>query len=128
MSVEDLIAQVSEQIAAEPTKVEKAVGILLHLVKSEGDSSLVPEFMTALPGADELADRHADGSGELLGAMEGAMGGGTMAAFIRLWKVGLTPQQIRTVGERLFGHVIEKKDEPFVRKVLASIPGMEQHL
>ena len=128
MSVDTLVTHIADQLDVDHAKTEKAVGILLYMVKSEADPSLVPDFMNALPGAEELADAHAEGSGGMLGVMEGAVGGGAMAAFIRLWKVGLMPQQIRSVGELLFGHVIEQTGEPFVKEVLGSIPGMDQYL
>ena len=128
MSADALVMQIAEQLEIDRGKTEKAVGILLNMVKTEADPSLVPDFMNALPGAEDLADAHDEETGGLLGAMEGAVGGGAMAAFIRLWKVGLTPQQIRSVGEGLFGHMSAETSEEEVKRLLSSIPGMDQHL
>ncbi len=126
--MDTVVTNIAEELGVERVRVEKAVGIILHLVKSEGDPALVPDLMKDVAGADELADAQADSSGVLLGAMEGAPGGGTMAAFIKLWKVGLNPQEIRRVGELLFAHIMSQHGEDRVKVVLRSIPGLEPYL
>ena len=127
-SVEAVVTRIAEQIGIDCAQVEKAVGIILHLVKSEGDPLLVADLMSAVPGADELADAYATENSGLLGAMEGAPGSGAMAAFIKLWKAGLNPQQIRSIGELLFEPLMERAGKPLVKKVVGSIPGLKRHL
>lgn len=123
--MEKLIASIADKVGIEPDIAEKAVGIMLSLVRSDGDQSAVPDLMKALPGADVLADAHGGGGGGgLLGALGGALGGGAMAAFGKLTQTGLSTDQIKAVGEQLFDHAKEQAGEPLVKKVVSTIPGL----
>lgn len=124
--MEQLIASIADKVGIEPDIAEKAVGIMLSLVRSDGDQSAVPELMKALPGADALADAHdGGGGGGLLGALGGALGGGgAMAAFGKLTQTGLSTDQIKAVGEQLFEHAKDQAGEPLVKKVVSTIPGL----
>lgn len=117
--MDKLIANVAEQLGIETSLAEKAVGIMLALVKSDGDQSLVPDLMNALPGAQALAERHGGGGG-----LMAALGGGTMAALGKLTKAGLSTDQIKRVAEVVFEYAKQHAGEPLVKQVVSSIPGL----
>lgn len=127
--METLITTIAEQVGIDRVLAEKAVGIILNLVKSDGDQSLVPDLMAAIPGASELADANAGGGGGLMGALGGALGsGGAMAAFGKLTQAGLDTSQIKSIGEILFAHAKEQAGEPLVKQVVSAIPGLRPYI
>lgn len=127
--METLVTTITEQVGIDRQLAEKAVGIILNLVKSDGDQSLVPDLMAAMPGADELADANAGGGGGLMGALGGALGsGGAMAAFGKLTQAGLDTGQIKAIGETLFAHAKEQAGEPLVKQVVSAIPGLGPYI
>lgn len=125
--METLIANVADNVGIDISVAEKAVGIMLALVKSDGDQSLVPDLMKALPGGDALADAHSGGGG-LMGALGGALGGGSIAAFGKLTQAGLNIDQIKAVAKTVFEYATEQAGEPLVKQVVSSIPGLGSHI
>ena len=125
----ELIDRIAEQLGIDRSLAEKAVGIMLNLVKTEGDPSRAPELMAALPGAHALADAHGGGGGGgLLGAIGGALGGGAIAAYSKLTQAGLDTGQMKTIGEMLFDHARDKAGEPLVKDAVSTIPGLKPYL
>lgn len=124
----ELIDRIAEQLGIDRSLAEQAVGIMLNLVKKEGDPSKAPDLMAALPGADALADAHGGGGGGLLGAIGGALGGGAIAAYGKLTQAGLSTDQIKAIGEMLFDHAREKAGEPLVKDAVSTIPGLKPYL
>lgn len=57
--MDELIAEVAAATGLASAKAEQAVGIVLSLVRSQGDKSRVRELFDKLPGADDLASKHA---------------------------------------------------------------------
>lgn len=126
--MDELIDTIADTVGLAPDQAREAVGIMLALVKSDGDQALVPELMAAMPGAAELADRHTEGSGSLLGALPGALGGGAIKAFASLTRAGLSTDQIKAVGKLLFEHAKVRAGEDLVRQVAGSIPGLSPYI
>ena len=56
--MQELIDRIVEKTGLAPEKAERAAGIMLSLVKSQGDKNKVEQLFNALPGAADLADRH----------------------------------------------------------------------
>lgn len=125
--MQELIARIVTKTGLEPAGAEKAVGIMLSLVKTQGNQQKVGELFAKLPGADELARRHGgDGSrgGGLLGMLGGGMMGGPLAAISKLQAAGLSMDQIKQLGTETLSYAKEKAGQDLVKQVTSSIPGL----
>lgn len=125
--MQELIARIATKTGLEPQRAEKAVGIMLSLVKTQGNQQKVGELFAKLPGADELAQRHGgDGSrgGGLLGMLGGGLMGGPLAAISKLQAAGLSMDQIKQLGTETLSYAKEKAGQDLVKQVASSIPGL----
>lgn len=128
--MQELIARIVTKTGLDPKRAEKALGIMLSLVKSQGNQQKVGELFAKLPGADELARAHgSDGSrgGGLLGMLGGVMGG-PLAAITKLQAAGLTMEQIKQLGSETLGYAKEVAGEDLVKQVASSIPGLGSYV
>jgi hypothetical protein len=125
----ELMARVTAATGLDEPLAEKAVGIVLSLIRAEGDQDKVDELFARLPGAEGLAKRHAGASsgGGLAGLFGGAFGG-PLAAIAKLQAAGLSMDEINVLGRELLGFAREKAGEPLVAEVAGSIPGLSQYL
>ena len=124
----ELMARVTAATGLDEGRAEKAVGIVLSFIRKEGDRQKVDELFAKLPGAEELAARHAEAkSGGLLGMFGGALGG-PLAAVGKLQAAGLSMDQINVLGRELLGFARERAGEPLANDVAASIPGLSRYL
>src|SRR5260221_13918539 len=129
--MEDLIGRISSETGLDPAKAERAIGIMLGLVKTQGDQAKTAELFTKLPGADELASRFGgDGAakGGLLGMLGGGLMGGPLAAISKVTAAGLTMEQIKQVGALTLAYAKEKAGPQLVREVAGAIPGIGAYL
>lgn len=129
--MQDLIAKISADTGLEAQKAEQAVGIMLNLVKTQGNQAKVAELFAKLPGADELITRHgSDGAsrGGLLGMLAGGMMGGPLAAVSKLTAAGLSMDQIKQLGTITLGYAKEKAGADLVKQVAGSIPGLSGYV
>ena len=125
--MQDLISRVSAATGLDAAKAEKAIGIMLSLVKTQGDQAKVGELFGKLLGASELAAKHGgDGAakGGLLGMLGGGLMGGPLAAITKLQSAGLTMEQIKTLGTVTLDYAKEKAGADLVKQVAGSIPGL----
>ena len=125
----ELVARVSAATGLDESRTEQAVGIVLSLIRVEGDGEKVDEMFAALPGAEELAAKHAQSKsgGGLLGLFGSAIGG-PLAAVGKLQAAGLSMEQIQVLGRELLGFAREKAGAPLVNEVANSIPGLSRYL
>ena len=121
-----VISRIVDEVGIDQGLAAKAVGIMIGLVRSDGDKQLVQELMQALPGAEQLAD--AESGGGLLGSFGGALGGGSMIALGKLTGAGLNTDQIRNIAELVFDHAKEHAGETLVNNVVGSIPGLSSYV
>jgi hypothetical protein len=129
--MQDLIDRIVEKTGLAPELAEKATGIMLSLVKTQGDKAKVTQLFDAIPGAGELAQLHGgDGArgGGLLGMLGGGMMGGPLAAVSKLQASGLSMDQIKVLGKETLGYAKEKAGEDLVKDVASSIPGISGYL
>lgn len=129
--MQDLIDRIVEKTGLAPELAEKATGIMLSLVKTQGDKAKVTQLFDAIPGAGELAQLHGgDGArgGGLLGMLGGGMMGGPLAAVSKLQATGLSMDQIKVLGKETLGYAKEKAGEDLVKDVASSIPGISGYL
>lgn len=129
--MQDLITNISSQTGLEAAKAEQALGIILGLVKTQGNQAKVSELLAKLPGADGLIAKHGgDGAGRggLLGMLGGGLMGGPLAAISKLSAAGLSMDQIKQVGTLTLDYAKEKAGAALVREVAGSIPGLSGYV
>jgi hypothetical protein len=129
--MQELIARIVTKTGLAPERAEKALGIMLSLVKTQGNQQKVGELFAKLPGADELARRHGgDGSrgGGLLGMLGGGLMGGPLAAISKLQAVGLNMDQIKQLGSETLTYAKEVAGDDLVKQVAGSIPGLSAYV
>jgi hypothetical protein len=125
--MQDLIDRIVAATGLDAARAEKALGIMLSLVKTQGNQAKVGELFARLPGAAELAARHGgDGAGKggLLGMLGGGLMGGPLAAISKLSAAGLSMEQIKQLGGVTLDYAKEKAGAELVKDVAGSIPGL----
>ena len=85
-SIQSFVDAIAAKASVDPAVAETAVGTILSVIQQEGDAGKVAQLFQQLPGAAELAQKHAvvaGSGGGLLGTLSGVadkvVGGG--AAF-----------------------------------------------
>ena len=73
--MQDLVTRLGENLGIEAGIVEKAIGIILNMLKQNGAADKVGPLLAALPGADELIAKSADAGGSSGGGLMAAVGG-----------------------------------------------------
>jgi hypothetical protein len=129
--MQDLIVRIVAETGLSSVVAEKAVGILLGLVATQGDKAGVAALFDRLPGAADLVKAHcgdgAAGSG-LMGMLAGGMMGGPLAMFAKLQAAGLSMDQIKTVAAMTLHHAKSVAGADRVRVAAANIPGISGYL
>ncbi|MGH6854915.1 MAG: DUF2780 domain-containing protein [Aestuariivirga sp.] len=120
--MQDLIERISATTGLDAATAERALGIMLNLVKTHGNQAKVGELLAKLPGAAELAAKHASNGGLL------AMVGGPFAAISKLSAAGLSTEQIKQVATLTLAYVKDKAGAPLVRDAAGSIPGLGSYV
>jgi hypothetical protein len=129
--MQELIARIVTKTGLDPKRAEKALGIMLSLVKTQGNQQKVGELFAKLPGADERARQHgSDGSrgGGLLGMLGGGLMGGPLAAISKLHAAGLNMDQIKQLGTETLSYAREVAGDDLVKQVAGSIPGLGSYV
>ncbi|MBK8770986.1 MAG: hypothetical protein IPM06_11205 [Rhizobiales bacterium] len=119
--MQDLINGIVAATGLPSEKVEAALGVMFNLIKTQGNASAVPALFEKMPGADELATRHA---GRLTGMLAGGLMGGPLAAISKLQSLGLSQEQMRQVGSAALAHARAMAGDELVRRCAANIPGV----
>lgn len=128
-SMQELIGRITDATGLPAEKAERALGIVLNLIQTQGNQNKVQELFDKLPGAAELArqqggDGAGRGGGGLLGMLAGGMMGGPLAAISKLTAVGLSMDQIKSLGVATLDYAREKAGPQLVKDVAGSIPGL----
>jgi hypothetical protein len=129
--MQDLIERISLKTGLDAAKSERALGILLNLVKTQGDKAKTPELFAALPGAAELAHKHGgDGAGRggLLGMLGGGAMGGPLAAIAKFQAAGLSMDQIKTLGTETLDYAKHHAGADLVKQAVGAIPGLSGYV
>lgn len=119
--MQDLIERISTATGLDRAQAEKALGVTLSLLKSEGDAAKVEELFVKLPGAAALAERH--GKSAKSGFLGGLLGG-PLAAIGKLKSAGLSMDQIKQLGQVTLDYAKEKAGAKLVKEAAGSIPGL----
>lgn len=129
--MQDLINEITAATGLDSTKAEKAVGIVLNLVATQGDKIKVAEMFDKMPGAMELVKTHGGdgaGGGGLMGILAGGMMGGPLAMITKLQSAGLSMDQVKTVGTMSLAYAKKHAGADLVRAAAANIPGLGTYL
>jgi predicted lipid-binding transport protein (Tim44 family) len=130
--MQELINRVVAAAGLDHERAEKAVGIILSLVRSQGPRDKVDRLFDKLPGAAVLADRHGRDGAVKGGLLGGLLGGGLMgaplAAVGKLQAAGLSMGEIKAVGYEVLAYAKEKAGTDLVRDVAGSIPGLSGYV
>ena len=129
--MQDLIAKIVKATGLEASKAEKAVGILLNLVATQGDKPKVAALFEKMPGAAELVATHGGdgaGGGGLMGILAGGMMGGPLAMITKLQATGLNVDQIKQVGTLTLDYAKKRAGIKAVRDAAANIPGLNSYI
>jgi hypothetical protein len=118
----ELVDHVVGNVGIDRTVAERAVGIILDFLATEGPADTVQDLLERLPGANEaIASARAEGGGGLFAGMGGIMGVGS-----RLMSAGLDMGEIQGVTRELIAYAREKAGDDDVNAIVESIPGLGQ--
>lgn len=131
--MQELIERIVAATGLSPDRAEKALGIVLTLIRTQGNQNRVQELFDKLPGAAELAtqqggDGAGKGGGGLLGMLAGGMMGGPLAAVSKLTAAGLSMDQIKALGTVTLDYAKQKAGPQLVKDVAGSIPGLSGYV
>ncbi|HYM98591.1 MAG TPA: DUF2267 domain-containing protein [Aestuariivirgaceae bacterium] len=125
----DLIGRLTAVSGLEEAKAERALGIILYLIKTQGDQQKVDALFAQLPGAGELASRHGgDKGGGLMSRLGGGLMGGPLVAISKLQAAGLSMAQIKSLGTEVLRYARENAGDELVKDTAGSIPGLSRYL
>lgn len=134
--MQELITNIAAKMGIDEALAQKGISIVLSLVQSQGDDSLVGQLFDKLPGAADLASEGSSalksgGGGGLMGMVGGMLGGGAgdvMSAISQLQSDGLETGQIKELGGEVLNYAKEKGGEDLVGQITGSIPGLDKFL
>jgi len=138
LTIDGFVNDVARRSNIDPAAAETAVGTILSVIQQEANSSSVTQVFDHLPGAAELAQKHAvlAGSGtgmggalsSLAGKVIGTDAGGVMvAAVAQIEQTGLTLEQIKNIGGGLLSY-IKDVDPALAKEIGDTVPGLREHL
>ena len=122
--MEELVSRIVATVGIEPPVAQKAVGIILDFLATEGPPDKVQMMIARLPGgAKAIDDARTGADGGMFGAMGGIMGVGS-----RLMAAGLDMGEIQGVSRELISYAREKAGNEDVDGIVAAIPGLGQFI
>ena len=133
--MDQFIAMAAQKLGVDKGLVEKAIGIVLGLIKENAPGDDFQSLMAKLPGAENLLSGTGDSPGPgggLLGAATGALGGvmggsgAALGGLAQLSEAGLDSGQLGSLFEMFKGYATDTAGSDLTEKVFANIPGLEQ--
>jgi len=122
--MEELVSRIVANVGIEAPVAERAVGIILDFLATEGPPDKVQMMIARLPGgANAIEEARAGAGGGMFGAMGGIMGVGS-----RLMAAGLSMGEIQSVSRELISYAREKAGDEDVDGIVAAIPGLGQFI
>ena len=117
--MDELIARLVANVGVDQAAAEKAVGIILNFLRSEGPPDKVKALIDRLPGAEALLQSQQGDAGGGMFSLGGIMGAGT-----KMMAAGLTMDQVQGVTRETIGYVREKVGEDAIGEIVGAIPGL----
>ena len=127
----ELVERIVSNVGIDAATAEKAVGIIMNFLLSEGPRDKVRELLARIPGGEAYAAQAAEPAESGFGGFGGLgslMGGGMMKAFNELTGAGLNMAQIQAVTRETVHYARDKAGEDLVGQVVGSIPGLSQFI
>jgi hypothetical protein len=119
--MDELVDQVVGNVGIARPVAERAVGIILDFLATEGPADTVKALLERLPGgAEAAAAAHEEGGG--------GMSGGLMGVGSRLMSAGLSMSEIQAVTRALMAYARDKAGDHDVNAIVDSIPGLSQFI
>ena len=120
--MDELVGRIVSNVGIERPIAERAVGIILDFLATEGPADKVQALLERLPGAtDAVAAARAEDGGGLFASMGGIMGVGS-----RLMSAGLGMGEIKGVTHELIAYAREKAGDEDLNGIVDAIPGLSQ--
>jgi hypothetical protein len=134
--MENLVSEVATAANLAPDVARQSVALILDFLKREAPEEAIAAVFDKAPALRAVAATAHTG-GEGLGAgLRGLMGtgagdkggGGLMALGGDLMNLGLTMDQVQTIGKEVFAYAREKCGDELVGEISAAIPGLSQFI
>jgi hypothetical protein len=119
--MDELIDQLASKTGIDNVVAEKAIGIMLGFLRSEGPSDKVQALIDKIPGAEAAIAATSKGGG--LGKL---MGNGIMAVGARLMGLGLGMDEIKGIARELFQFSRDKIGAHNMGDIIKGTPGLSQ--
>jgi hypothetical protein len=119
--MDELIGRLASKAGIDGAVAEKAVGIMLGFLRSQGPSDKVQALIDTIPGAEAVIAASNQGGG-----LARLMGGGIMAVGTRLMSLGLGVAEIQNVARELFRFGRDKIGADQMGEIIAGTPGLGQ--
>ena len=135
--MDNVIARVAKEANLSPEVARKAVALFADFIQREASEDAVKDLLEKAPELQAIIASSAPTGGEgmgfslrgLMGIAAGAMGGGgLMALGGELMGLGLSMDQIQTVGREVFAYAREVAGDQTIGEITASIPGLSQFI
>src|SRR5512135_3380695 len=135
-TIQDFVDSIATKAGVDPATAETAIGTILSAIQQEGDATKVGQLFNQIPGAADLAQKHAvvvGSGGGLLGSLSGLASsvvgkdaGVLVAAIGQLEETNLTMDQIKKIGTALLAYLKESANPALAKEVVDSIPGLRE--
>src|SRR5260370_26369789 len=120
--MDELVDQVAGNVGIDRPVAERAVGIILDVLASEGPADTVQALLGRLPGAAEaVASARAESGGGLFAGAGGIMGVGS-----RLMSAGVDMGEKQGVPREIISYSRDKAGDAHVNAVSQAIPSPSQ--
>jgi hypothetical protein len=122
--MDELVDNIVDNVGIERPVAERAVGIMLDFLATEGPTDAVQALLGRLPGATEaIASARVEGGGGLFAGASGIIGVGS-----RLMSAGLDMDEIKGVTRELIAYARDKAGDHDVNAIVDAIPGLSQFI
>ena len=134
--IEQLISQIATKVGIPEAMARQGVGVVMGMMKKDGDPGAVGELFSKIPGSEALASQYADGAGKkatggmggLMGKVGGMLGGkagSQMSAMAAFQQTGLSVDQGKAMIPVAKDFLIQHAGEDTARRALASVPALK---
>ena len=133
--IDTLVTQIATKVGLSEDMARQGVGVVLGMLKKDGDAGAVGELFSQIPGAEGLANQYAGAAeqasgpaGGLLGRLGGMFGGkagSQLSALAAFQKTGLTPEQGKEMLPVAKDFLSQHASPDVVQRALGSVPALK---
>ena len=134
VTIQSFVDQIAAKANLSPDAAETAVGTILFVIQKEGNATKVGQLFQQLPGAADLAQKHAvvaGSGGGILGTLGGVadkvVGGDAGILLAALAQIEATVSQIKDIGTALLAYFKENANPELVTQIVEAIPSLRDH-